>query len=57
MKTLEKDFVDRLKKTFLSQSINEIVFGLDVFDDMSDDEYLVFKTVYNRYNDKHRTSD
>lgn len=54
---LDKDFVDRLKKTFLSQSINEIVFGLDVFDDMSDDEYLVFKTVYNRYNDKHRTSD
>lgn len=54
---LDKDFVDRLKKTFLSQSVNEIVFGLDVFDDMSDDEYLVFKTVYNRYNDKYRTSD
>lgn len=57
MKTLDKDFVDRLKKTFKSQSINEIIFGLDVFDDMSDDEYLVFKTVYNRYNDKYRTSD
>lgn len=54
---LSDDFKERLKQVLISQGINEIVFGLDVFDDMEEDEYLVFKTIYNRYTDDNRTSD
>lgn len=54
---LNEDFKERLKRVLISQGINEIRFGLDVFDDMEEDEYLVFKTIFNRYNDDNRTSD
>lgn len=54
---LSEDFTERLKQVLISQGVNEIVFGLDVFDDMEEDEYLVFKTIFNRYTDDNRTSD
>lgn len=54
---LSEDFVERLKKTFLSNGISEIVFGLDVFDDMDADDYIVFKEIYNNYRDKHDTGE
>ena len=50
---LNSDFVDRLKHTFLENGISEITFGLDVFDDMDADDYLIFKEIYNKYRDKH----
>ena len=53
---LSKDFTERLKQVLISQGVNEIIFGLDVFDDMEEDEYLVFKTIFNRYTDESRTS-
>lgn len=53
---LSKDFIERLKQVLISQGVNEIIFGLDVFDDMEEDEYLVFKTIFNRYTDESRTS-
>lgn len=46
---LDKDFVNRLKNIFISKGINQITFGLDVFDDMDDMEYLTFSQIYNRY--------
>ena len=46
---LDKDFVDRLKNIFISKGITQITFGLDVFDDMDDMEYLTFSQIYNRY--------
>ena len=46
---LNKDFVDRLKNIFISKGINQITFGLAVFDDMDDMEYLTFSQIYNRY--------
>lgn len=57
MKKLNPDFIDRLKKVFIESGYNQIIFDLDVFDDMSEDEYLVFKTIFNRYNDRLRSSD
>ena len=45
---LSKDFTERLKQVLISQGVNEIIFGLDVFDDMEEDEYLVFKIIFNR---------
>lgn len=52
---LSDDFIDRLKKALLSKGCEQIVFDLDVFDDMDEDEYLVFKTIFNRYYAEHRT--
>ena len=46
---LSKDFTERLKQVLISQGVNEIIFGLDVFDDMDDMEYLTFSQIYNRY--------
>ena len=53
---LSKDFTERLKQVLISQGVNEIIFGLDVFVDMEEDEYLVFKTIFNSYTDESRTS-
>lgn len=52
---LSDDFIDRLKKALMSKGCTKIVFNLDVFDDMDEDEYLIFKTILNRYVE-HRTS-
>ena len=48
---LKEDFVERLKNIFLSKGIEEISFGLDVFDDMDEDDYFVFSNIYNNYKD------
>jgi hypothetical protein len=50
---LNKEFVEKLKHVLLSQGINKITFDLDVFDDMDEDEYFVFKSIYNRYIENH----
>ena len=52
MSKLDKSFVDRLKEVFIEKGISKITFGLDVFDDMTDDEYLVFKEIFNRYQER-----
>lgn len=51
---LKQDFVERLKNAFESKNIHEIVFGLDVFDDMEEDDYIVFSKIYNKYIDDTR---
>lgn len=50
---LNKEFVEKLKQILLSQGINKITFDLDIFDDMDEDEYFVFKSIYNRYIESH----
>lgn len=54
---LDKDFVEKLKQVLLSQGIDKITFNLDVFDDMDEDEYFVFKSIYNRYIENHDTGE
>ncbi len=54
---LNKEFVEKLKHALLSQGINKITFGLDIFDDMDEDEYFVFRSIYNRYIESHDTGE
>ena len=35
----------------LSKGIEEISFRLDVFDNMEEDDYIVFSKIYNNYKD------
>ena len=51
---LKEDFIEKLKNIFLSKGIEEISFGLDVFDNMEEDDYIVFSKIYNNYKDDTR---
>lgn len=53
---LKEDFIEKIKNIFLAKGIDEISFGLDVFDNMDIDDYIVFSKIYNNYIDDTRKS-